>query len=447
MHRSITGFVGLFAVTTATIVATNPSAAHIQRESSEHQLIFDEELSIPENNLSRPLSDQQALGAAAELFEFNKDKFLGVYFDDNLGKTVIIAANEDAASLAGIELAEHSTMVQIERSQWSFDSMEKLADELERADAALDRQIVGYAVSADFGGISLFVDEDLTADSRSLVEQFAEKEGVRIGLISSRNFNLTPTDTQWTDPSPYAGALRYGRAEGATSSTTLEKACSGAFGFRESGTDYMLTAGHCMPRGIALKHAWIFSGSTSSPVKHSYAGERAGSTWEVGTGTVAAGDDQGLHGDVAIIDVSTAGRTVGNKIFWGSPNTSSKIPVIARRVPIVGDPVAFNGFVSGADRGMHIVKTNTKIDNAPGVATRRVDVAVSNSMTDCPYSGDSGGSVILDTAGAEDTATAIGVVSSAAILTYFAGVQYDCVMGFTGIEEAIQAWGVSLYTY
>lgn len=53
--------------------------------------------------------------------------------------------------------------------------------------------------------------------------------------------------------------------------------------------------------------------------------------------------------------------------------------------------------------------------------------------------GDSGGSVIVDHSGAETYAHAVGIISghsSAAVL--------GCFQYFTGVEEAMQAWGGKL---
>lgn len=59
----------------------------------------------------------------------------------------------------------------------------------------------------------------------------------------------------------------------------------------------------------------------------------------------------------------------------------------------------------------------------------------------CPKGGDSGGGVVLDHSGSETSAVAVGVIASGQVVDDSAAY---CQWYFTGIEEAVQAWGGDL---
>lgn len=84
---------------------------------------------------------------------------------------------------------------------------------------------------------------------------------------------------------------------------------------------------------------------------------------------------------------------------------------------------------------MTIAETNGNFTDGEGRALINVDRAP-GGPSDCSVIGDSGAPVVLDHAGPETQATAIGVVFGAA-----GGGSSNCTQYFTGIEEAMQAWG------
>lgn len=139
------------------------------------------------------------------------------------------------------------------------------------------------------------------------------------------------------------------------------------------------------------------------------------------------------------MNVSAVGRTAGNRIWWGALSTTSRITVTSRTAPTVGDATCLNGSTSGSDCGTVVQRTNVSHTYSSGETLRNSDVAYSSSTADCPISGDSGGSVVVDHPGAETSAEATGIVSG-----YNNTSGGGCNMWFTGIEEAMQAWGGGL---
>lgn len=246
-------------------------------------------------------------------------------------------------------------------------------------------------------------------------------------------------DNRPTDPSPYAGGARYGIANGSGSGASVSALCSTGFGYLRNGKEYMLTAGHCYPRNNGNRDfMWIVTGSDTSPTKSQYAGSKCCSTFESGTGTVPMGNDNQNHGDLALVNVSGAGNDAGNQVWWGGVSTTDKIPVTSRTAPTIGDDVCINGMTSGSDCGTVVQHTNVA-RTAGGETVRNIDVAHSTHSYDCSQGGDSGGSVVVDHSGTETAAEATGIVSG-----HTNTGDGGCDQWFTGVEEAMQAWGGGL---
>ena len=151
------------------------------------------------------------------------------------------------------------------------------------------------------------------------------------------------------------------------------------------------------------------------------------------------GNDSAAHGDLVLVNVSGAGNAAGWKIWWGTVGTTTRIPVTSRTSPTIGDPVCINGMVSGSDCGLTVTHTNISHTYGDGTVLRQGDEAHSSHSYDCSQGGDSGGSVVVDHSGAETEAEATGIISGHTDVDGGA-----CDQWFTGVEEAMQAWGGGL---
>ena len=123
-------------------------------------------------------------------------------------------------------------------------------------------------------------------------------------------------------------------------------------------------------------------------------------------------------------------------MWWGTTNTTNKIPVTARRIPTLNDPVCINGVVSGSDCGLTVVDVNINHTYADGDVLRNGDKGSSPANYDCSQGGDSGGPIVYNHAGTETQATGIGIISG-----HTDRNSNGCYQWFTGIEEANQVWG------
>ncbi|MGO4257932.1 hypothetical protein [Marmoricola sp. RAF53] len=417
-----------------------------------------------------PADVRAAAQDAAALVEANKDSLLGS-FVDTTGKVVAVAANAagrtlavanldavpvdgdappaanlDESSAAPPETATPSEVAAadtvVEPAAVSVETANDYGDQLRATSKSLADAIWMWGADPETQGIFVTVRTELSLADRAAIEAFASQHSVpvRVELTPGQPLPET-TESRLTDPSPYAGGARYGIYNGSTSSATGGAGCSFGFGYKIGTTHYMLTAGHCFPRLSSQLYGWtVTGGDAPNFVKSQYAGKSSGTTtgttWLNGTGTMLTAADNQYHGDLALLNVTTAGRSAGSQIWWDGVTSSNKIPVKTRTAPTVGDTICINGYKSGADCGTVVQKTNISYEYPEGTL-RNGDYSYSTNPADCAIPGDSGGSVVVDHPGAETAAEATGIVSGRSVGTV-------CYNFFTGIEEAIQAWGGNL---
>ena len=240
------------------------------------------------------------------------------------------------------------------------------------------------------------------------------------------------------DDSPYAGGFRLAMRDSSANTASGSGWCSGGYGYNESSTKYMLNAGHCFAQGTDYSYMWNTYSGTCPCVKKTYSGHLSNSSWVAGEGSVKVGDDNNWHGDLSRVNVTTANKDSGDQIWWGTTNTSNKIPVTQRRAPTFADQLCINGVTSGSDCGIAVSDTNGTWVYSNGEHLVYGDRAYSAHSYDCSQPGDSGGSVVFNHVGAETEATAVGVISGSG------GSGGGCFQYFTGVEEAMQAWGGQL---
>lgn len=293
-----------------------------------------------------------------------------------------------------------------------------------------------YAISQDPSGMTLHVGVtgELSDDEIMALQTFGIEQGLELDVYVNPEAEQGEPSSRLEDDSPYAGGFRIIRSNDDVPSGATGASCTAGFPYSIDSNRYMLGAGHCFYRGSSFKYMWsTYSGACCT--KKQYAGQRSYSTWDDGTGTVRAGTDDQWHGDLSLVNVTIADRNVSSYIWWGTPDTTNKIPVTARRAPTYDDPICINGAVSGSDCGVKIYDTNIPWYYDNGETVLSADVGYSLNSVDCSQHGDSGGSIILNHSGAETQATAIGIVSGAGHSSN------GCTQVFTGVEEAMQAWG------
>lgn len=378
-------------------------------------------------------SNRDQLAAASELVDFNKADFAGAYVDSK-AQLIVVAATDRGQALAEDALGDDPG-VTVTRGALSLESASQLGFDLYRGEPTVGEKMWQWAIDPATSALRVGIFKALSEEDRAAIEKFAEANSLPIKIYVDETAGRgAKDDARLEDDSPYSGGFRYTKANGTTSSASISGYCSGGFGYQSGGTNYMLTAGHCFERGTSYDEMWNTQ-SGSCCVKKVWAGHRSNTTWNDGDGTVAAGSDNANHGDLALVNVDAANRNSGDQIWWDGVTSPNKIPVTVRRVPTVGDPICINGVTSGADCGLTVFDTNINHVYSDGDVLRNGDGANSTSEADCSQPGDSGGSIVYNHSGAETQATAEGIVSGHQ--TFSIG----CAQYFTGIEEAIQAWG------
>jgi len=396
-----------------------------------------------ESNRTRPQAVQDLAHDAAALVEDNKSAFLGSYIDA-AGKVVLVpgsTAGRTMASALASDVAATNADLVVQPATISVDG----ALAMGRLLHSLVSNIVEWGGNPQGSGIYVGMPSEPTADERRAIEEFAETHGIAIEVeVNPHLEGVTELDSRYVDTSPYAGGARVAQATGSGSGATLLQGCSMGWGYKIGSTEYMLTAGHCLPRNGDDDFMWIYNGPSDAPTsKEQYVGRKYASTWVStnDTGTVPSGDDNAMHGDLALVNVTASGRNAGDMAWWGDPNATEKIPVTGRVAPTEGDPIILNGMISGSDRGSLVLRTNIEFTYTSGNTISAGDRAEAFHGYDCPKSGDSGGGVVLDHSGGETQATAVGVISAGNVVPDSATY---CQWYFTGVEEAIQAWGGGL---
>lgn len=375
-------------------------------------------------------ADRDRLASASELVDFNKEMFAGAYPSKD---AVIVVATSDLGEVVAREALEEVPGVRVVRGDLSVERANEIGLDLYRASPQLAKKLWVWTVDPAAGTLRIGVMQELSDDDISLLRETASAKGIAIDVYVDPDATRVEADSRLEDPSPFAGGFRYVTADGATSSAAAPYSCTGGFGFAVAGTRYMLTAGHCSERGSDFTFMWNTEDSACC-IKKTYGGHRSYTSYD-SDGSYRVGQDDQFHGDVGLINVTTAGKDVGASIWWGGVDATEKIPVTSRRAPTLNDPLCINGAVSGSDCGVVVVDVNTTCVYGGGDILVNADRAFSSSAADCSQHGDSGGSVIYNHSGAETEAVAEGIVNG------HSSDSSGCYQLFTGVEEAIQAWG------
>lgn len=428
---SATGFALLMAplaVTTSTAMGADASAANSLVTYYDAAWPFPDLTGINKEN-------QSPLETASELIDFNKTDFAGLYVDGDSSQLYVVAATDKGLDLALKTFADEP-VVTVRRGSLSLDAANQRGLDLSETIPSVGAKMYHWAIDPESSALKVGVNAVLTDEERAEIDQFAQESATPLEVYTDETAKRpVEADSRQEDSAPYAGGFRYVATNSSTSASGYHLVCSGGFGYSSGGVNYMLTAGHCFEKATTYDYMWNTLAGTCCTLK-AYAGHPAKPTYDNGTGTVKTGSDNAYHGDLAIVNVDNSGHNSGDQIWWGGTNTTSKIPLTVRRVPTPGDPVCINGVTSGSDCGTNISETNTSWTYQGGDTVINVDDSGSYSVADCAQHGDSGGSVIYNHGGAETQATAIGIVSG-----FITGGLPDCINVFTGIEEAIQAWG------
>ncbi len=386
---------------------------------------------LPEPDLSL-ITDQNrpALNLAAELVDAHKDAFTGTFVDPR-GRVHVVAATDRGQGLAA-DVFKGRSDAAIDRGNLTIDDATRLGANLYESLPDIGIKMWTWSAAADNSSLQVGLTSPLTDYELGELRSFANANSITVDAYADENAERPTKDSRQGDNSPFAGGFRYATGD-ATSNPRIKWVCSGGFGYSRNGTDYMLTAGHCLDRDTSFKYTFNTNDDATKSIKN-WIGHRSYSSWTDGVGSVVLADSS-YHGDLALFNVDVAGKAAGTQIWWGTKDTTNKIPVTARRSPTVGDPVCINGITSGSDCGTAVDATNVAVLYNTGEYVVNGDRAVSTSSADCSQEGDSGGSVVYNHSGAETQATAEGIVSGSG------GGSSGCYQYFTGVEEAIQAWG------
>lgn len=366
---------------------------------------------------------------ASELVDANKSDFCGSYVNGS-SEVIVMVATDRGYGLA-TRAFDNNPAVSIRWGDRSLAEVNDFGLLIFRSLPSISDEIWMWAIDPTTCVLQLGILQPFDDVQTSLIAKFATTNELPIAIYIDETAARPEKSNRLEDGSPFSGGFRYVAANGTTSGATQGTSCSGGFGYEIGSTDYILTAGHCFEKGTSFDQMWnTFAGPCCT--KKTHIGHRSNTTWNDGDGTVRAGGDDAHHGDLALVNVSIAGKQAGHSIWW--PDNNSKIPVTARVPPTVSQQICINAWVSGSDCGLGVVYTNENYVYNDGDVLINGDVGFSTSTADCSQPGDSGGSVIIDHSGAETQATAVGIVSGRE-------TSDACLQFFTGAEEAIQAWG------
>lgn len=425
-----TQMLGLVGVIAFTGVAVSPV------EAGTHPRLTDEELveyvdadylaTLYDQSQGFRAQNSNLLQPALELVDANKGAFLGVRVGND-GSLEVLSVSDAADSLAREKLDQYPSW-RLVRVALSQDEVHTLGRQLFSDSGGLGSGMFSWGPDLETGGMRVSVSGQVSSDERVRFESLANRLQVHLRVFEAPVSDRTLDEDRRSDTSPYDGGAWTTRSTSDSPWVLAEGNCSSGFGYRKGGTEYILTAGHCVPKGSDIRHTW-----SGPPAADRYVGWRSRTTYAEGEGTVPG--DNGYHGDLALVNVGDAGRASSRRIWWGTTTTTARIPVSSARVARSGDPVCINGQKSGSDCGLTALSFNTTVVSSDGDVLYPVDEAFSPRTADCSQGGDSGGSVILNHSGPEDSAVAVGIVSG------HYETERGCIQVFTGVEEAVQDWG------
>ncbi|GAA3664795.1 hypothetical protein GCM10022224_031230 [Nonomuraea antimicrobica] len=219
-----------------------------------------------------------------------------------------------------------------------------------------------------------------------------------------------------------------GHVNGGSRFTSNGLGCTTGFAWGNSTENYMITAGHCMPRnGNGISSIGILTGTAPN----------LDSTWADGKGSQKLPGQPTYYGDTARLQILPRDRTAS--IFVGDANSEAKRPVGGRwtRRAIVGDAYCVGGATTGQTCNWKVSDLGWKLETDDGAITRWVHRGTRANR--CTFSGDSGAPVF--------TIRSDGYVMAKGI--HHGGVhnpdntqkQTDCVEFFTDIWDVNKAFG------
>ncbi|HET7735056.1 MAG TPA: trypsin-like serine protease [Nocardioidaceae bacterium] len=356
------------------------------------------------------------------------EDFGGSYFDEASGQVVVAASSQYGADLARKVFGDQSNVRVTMVARSLRESQRVLAAFVEKFD--LKSQLVNWGVSPDGDGFWFDVlGEPKTSELASAGELPGDVR-VTTGFIDQGE----RTDSL-NDISPFAGGSRVLTVD--APNIVPDQLCTTGYPYLGASYEFLLTAGHCFYQGTAYNEAWRSSAPPAQAFDPAYlqahvANVNQKTTWVDGTGTQRTGNDNGFHGDLALINVSETGTHVEDS-FWVA--LTAKRFITTRSAPAQGINVCRYGVISGQTCGITIVGTNTNHQYDDGDTIVEGDLAFLSGGTlgECAMKGDSGGPVYVRVG--TSNANVIGVISGRFT------VPDGCYLVFTGIEEAVQAWG------
>lgn len=372
-------------------------------------------------------------GEAAALTDWNDTDLSDMYYDPATDRIRIVATTPEGNEVAKQFASRYPNQVGIDTGPLSHLQLKDAGRDLVATNEFLSSHARELGVSRGGRGVDVVVDS-LPADPDELIEAASKYPfDVTFILDNSKPVDYAPFDEDRRhDVSPYAGGLGYIVAIG----STFDYQCSGAFGYRETGTDFMLTAGHCYRTGSSDDRMYMLdAGSTwTDPALGVWAGNWNGRS-SMNSSYNSIQVNGAYHGDVALVNLSQRSHAAGDSIWDGGPSTTNKSDVYNRFAPFLDLYLCRGGATSGSSCGtLRVTGVNLDIQVAPGQWLREADKAFASNSDECSFAGDSGGSVYAYRT--STTVSAVGVVSGHT--TYSGG---SCQQRFTGAEEAVQAWG------
>jgi len=431
----------------ATIGTTSASAA--AADSPPPRAEMASLTSILDEAESPPLMPEELDGLAgrvAWIADEYSDIFGDVSYDEKSGSVQIgVKGGYVEKALALLPSSEKlSVFVQ----PYSHLELMTMVDELRRADAFLAENLLMASTNPLNGGLSITVGRQPTDEERAELDTQLR---VDTTLIVSKESAPVLGEDRLHDDTPFDGGMRFGVDEPGGGSSVDGK-CTAAFGYHLGGDDFMLTAGHCFKRTTDKTEMWTISGGTSSWSKDVHAAHFGGRSSMTTYGTVPLSDGQ-HHGDVSLVDVTAQNKATSHKIWVGGVSTSNRMPVVDRTAPFLGQQnVCRNGQTTGQYCGLTVygVSGVTYVDQWPLVVGYVYDIDFAYGYStegdgDCGLSGDSGGPVFKKVGPNNDEIRAIGVYSGSAY--YVEPIpSIKCLVTFTSVQEAVQAWSGDLNT-
>lgn len=195
------------------------------------------------------------------------------------------------------------------------------------------------------------------------------------------------------DSAPYIGGDRI-IYQSTSGSTVSRSECTVTAPVVLKSTSSMLTAGHCSPTGTQWYQGY-WDGNWSDPVYYSgVMGTNVGTSW--GNNRV---DGEILQGSSYAPDIWTSGSTLA--------------PIDGAVSPVIGSSVCFDGSFTGYSCGATVQATNVCVNETEGSTTYSVcGLDYATASHPIIQSGDSGGPVVMGSAGRPGHVILSGTISA-----------------------------------